>query len=892
MKKMRFLSLLLLPLLLVGCNQKENFDSKGIEVARSVGEIGEFNLLTPANGFSTSSGFTFTWEAASNADYYSLEIANREDFLNDPDEVYVKESNLSQPKFDLTYSLPKKDINYFWRVTALNKDHTKKSNQTGYFFYESANVGELEIEIEEADDWELHKEGSYADISIDRNNFFGNNKNSLVIKFDKEHTCQGIPKSDGWIVITKTEDRELYGTDAFYFNFFYSGQDASVLVRVLDYDGEYWHKQVQISRNAKQTCIIKYEDFELRTAGTNIFNRRFDWEHIRYFEVVFERTFGDGVCLFSDIKAVQYDNYDYMFMHKMDFKRDDIDSWKSEYLEFEKTVSEDGNELTLGYNPQSGFGGWCVQYINLYKFFATGDAIRMYMKYTGSNPSALLYFRIYEEDGDTWQFKTTFKDLIEGDYKELILPLKSFQRLEGGMNGDGAKQFSYIKYFAIGISGNYSEGTLSLKDLEIIKLDDILPSRIRTVPASGCIEDFNDYEAYTEIYYYWDQSAVNKDEAMKLDTSHRIGGRANTYCAEFDYKADMEMAVYQLYMDTSAVVGKNALSLWLKDMSPTQDETKYPGAAYLQYEDIAAEMTIQLTLDTGEWYRYIIPKLEKEWHNYTISFSDFELNNQVPGTPNPLVSDHIMHMAFGFKYFFYRQGSDGKPDTTKPYPTYAIANPVYIDEIYLTTAAETTVVELPGTLKPVDNVITVDTFEDYATSDDLFDNWEYGNALDYNLISISDDVSTQGGAKSIKMQYKSYNSVSYVRNTQIAHNAEARGIVLDIKGDGYATVYININLRSGTSTVKLRYALTSIPTTWTRYELGYHLFQGITEATANKKIYASDTKDIESISFGIVDNNHYTVSNIYIDNLKLSKVVTYTANSHSSIAQEVRYEIT
>ena len=156
--------------------------------------------------------------------------------------------------------------------------------------------------------------------------------------------------------------------------------------------------------------------------------------------------------------------------------------------------------------------------------------------------------------------------------------------------------------------------------------------------------------------------------------------------------------------------------------------------------------------------------------------------------------------------------------------------------------------------------------------------------LDYNLISISDEVSAQGGAKSIKMQYKSYNSVSYVRNTQIAHNAEARGIVLDIKGDGYATVYININLRSGTSTVKLRYALSSIPTTWTRYELGYHLFQGITEATASKKIYASDTKDIESISFGIVDNNHYTVSNIYIDNLKLSKVIAYTANNHSSIS--------
>ena len=472
MKKLRFLSLLLMPLLLVGCNQKENFDSHTVEVTRSTGEIGSFNLLTPHNGFSTSDGFKFTWEVAENADYYALEIANTENFLNDPDEVYVKENNLSFSEFDLTYALPKKDINYYWRVTAINKDHKKLSNSVGYFFYESKNVGELEIEIEDAEDWELHKEGSYADITIDRNNFFGNQKNSLCIKFDKEHTCQGVPKSDGWIVITKTEDRELYGTDSFYFNFFYSGQDATVLVRVLDYDGEYWHKQVQISKNAKQTVIVKYEDFELRTAGTNIYNRRFDWEHIRYFEVVFERTFGDGVCLFSDIKAVKYDSYKHLFMEKMDFNRDDIDQWKSEYLEFEKTVSEDGSELTIAYNPQSGFGGWAVQYINLYKFFASGDAIRMKVKYTGTNPNSTFYFRIYEEDGDTWQYKTPFSYLTQGEYKELLLPLKSFQRLEGGMNGDGAKQFSFIKYFTIGISNNYSAGSISLKDLEIVKLDD------------------------------------------------------------------------------------------------------------------------------------------------------------------------------------------------------------------------------------------------------------------------------------------------------------------------------------------------------------------------------------------------------------------------------------
>ena len=286
MKKILF-GLLLIPLLITGCGgnngakDETSFSTETITHTRKTGEIGAFNLLTPENGFSTNEGITFTWEEASNSDYYQVEIASTLSFVSDDeDEVYVRESNLSSPKFDLNYTLPKKDILYYWRVTALNKDHTKKCNEIGNFFYESAKIDEIPIKIEDEQDWVLHKQGSYADISIDRSDFFGTGHDSLAIVFDKEHTCQGIPSSDGWIVITKTEDRELYGTDAFYFNFYYSGHDASVLVRVLDYDGEYWHKQVQISNNSKQTVLIKYEDFELRTAGTNIFNRVFDWQHI------------------------------------------------------------------------------------------------------------------------------------------------------------------------------------------------------------------------------------------------------------------------------------------------------------------------------------------------------------------------------------------------------------------------------------------------------------------------------------------------------------------------------------------------------------------------------------------------------------------------------------
>ena len=452
--KIKYLGLLLLPLMLVGCTQQGgdtgSYNHETIARVSKTGEIGDFHLTGPENGFVTDTGFTFTWSEASNSDYYQIEIASTSEFItDDSDEVYVKESNLFYNHYDLSLNLPKKDAMYYWKVSAINADH-KKASEIGNFFCASPKIDEIPIKIEDEQDWVLHKEGSYADISIDRNDFFGTGKDSLAIVFDKEHTNQGIAKSDGWIVITKSEDRELYGTDSFYFNFYYSGHDATVLVRVLDYDGEYWHKQIQIANNSKQTIIVKYDDFELRTAGTNIFNRRFDWEHIRYFEIVFERTFGDGICLFSDIKAVKFDNYRNMFVDKMDFNSTDPKDWTYENFDFrnDMVISEDGSEITLNYtardaetNP-NGFSGYGFQNVNVYKFFVEGDAVRMKVKYTGSSTSAVFYFRILEEDNDRWQFKTPFTYFIKDQYKELVIPLKAFQRTDY-MSGDGAKQFYY-----------------------------------------------------------------------------------------------------------------------------------------------------------------------------------------------------------------------------------------------------------------------------------------------------------------------------------------------------------------------------------------------------------------------------------------------------------------
>ena len=885
--KKRFLALLFVPLLLVGCEQVDDpsysYNSQNIEVAQKSGEIGDFSLTGPFNGFVTNKEITFTWEEASNADYYQLEIANTETFVNNNErDVYVKESNLNSNTFSMTYSLPKKDIIYYWRVTAINKDHQKKSTEVCNFFYESIKVDSIPIEIEDADDWALHKEGSYADISIDRSDFFGTGENSLAIVFDKEHTCQGIAKSDGWIVITKTEDRELYGTDSFFFNFYYSGHDATVLIRVLDYDGEYWHKQVQIANNAKQTILMKYEDFELRTAGGNVFNKVFDWEHIRYFEIVFERTFGDGICLLSNIKAVKYDDYKDMFIDKMNFKMTDPKDWTYENYDFrnEMVISEDGSEITLNFTAKNaetnpnGFNAYGFQNVNVYKYFVEGDALRMKVKYTGASSNSMFYFRILEEDNDRWQFKLSFNYLVRDDYKELVIPLKAFQRTDY-MTGDGAKQFYFIQKFNIGLADNYATGSLSIKDLEVIKIDDIVKNRTRIVPENGCIEDFNNYDIYTQMYYYWEQSSVNKDEAMKLDTIHKAGGSSNTYCAEFDYKADMEMATYQLYMDTSAVVGKNAFSIWIKDASPKSDAGP---VSYLKEEDVAAEMTIQLTMDTGEWYRYVIPKLKKEWSKYTIAFSDFTLNNpdQLFDEPQPLASDHIIHMAFGFKYLYYDQQGNH-------YPTYAIANPVYLDEIYFVNASGSSIEDIGGTLKPdTDNPnrITIETMEDYAKDADIFEKWSYVTERDYNEMALSTDVSSQGGAKSLRMHYKGYESVSYARETQFANTVTAKGFAIDIKGDSKATVYLNLNWRSGTSLLKMRYTITAVPNVWKHYEIGFELFKDV--GGSSKTISMNYAKNIESVSFGIV-NNDYSASNIYVDNIRLLSNVDYMTNTATVI---------
>ena len=346
-------------------------------------------------------------------------------------------------------------------------------------------------------------------------------------------------------------------------------------------------------------------------------------------------------------------------------------------------------------------------------------------------------------------------------------------------------------------------------------------------------------------------------------------------------------------MDTTAVVGKNAFSIKLKDASPKVEDATFD---YLDEDDVTAELTIQLTMGSGEWYRYVIEKVSKEWQTYTIAFKDFELFNEksLVDDPNPLTSDKIIHMAFGFKYFYLDE--DGKG-----HPTYAIANPVYLDDVCFTNASETSNVDVPGIIKPDSgdtNKITIDTMEGYSSTSDVLGNWFYPKTYEYSGVELSNDVSNAatGGTHSIKLHYQGTDiksAATYSINTPFSKSVLARAISFDMKGDGKATVYLDINWRMGSTLFKMRYCfnkapatvnqLENVPATWSHYELGFALFRDADTATNKKTINQKSAKDIESITITIVGSDN-VASDIYLDNLRLINPSGYSVNTRNTIA--------
>ena len=78
----------------------------------------------------------------------------------------------------------------------------------------------------------------------------------------------------------------------------------------------------------------------------------------------------------------------------------------------------------------------------------------------------------------------------------------------------------------------------------------------------------------------------------------------------------------------------------------------------------------------------------------------------------------------------------------------------------------------------------------------------------------------------------------------------------------------------------MRCSLSNVANVWTHYEIGFNKFVDVGGST--KTITQNYAKNIESISFGIV-NNDGTESDIYVDNIRLLKNSSYSVNTATKI---------
>ena len=907
MKKKLFL---LIPVmaLLAGCSlssitdifsKKENVEITNLEFnegkdlsgTKQKGPIGDIELLAPAEGSIVTNEPTFSWSSVTNAHHYTLEVCSSPSFYSESTSiVYTRETNIESTSFKLSASLKQKNTTYYWRVTAVNEYNAKsvgkeKVSDVKSFFYKTEIVGEIPIPVGEKGDWTLHEVGSYADISIDHNDFFGTgDQDSLVISFEKENTSQGPITSIGWLDVQKAVEQDFYGTDAFYCNFYYMGHDSTILIRVIDQDGELWYKQVKFTQDARQVALLKFSEFTLRTRDTVVQNEVFDYEHIQAIEVCFEQTFGDGCCIVSGMKAVSYDEYSSMFIRNLNFNMVPLDEWVSESYNFKKTVSEDGTELTLEYSSEAGFNGnengmgsygYGFAKIPMDRYFADGNAIRVKVKYTGYKNNVNAIIRVYEPDKDRWSIEQPFSTLTEGEYTEITVPYQAF-----GQSSivEGKRQFYYISNLQFGLNNCYGSGSISYKDFEIVELPSV-SSNPRVVESDGIIENFDNYVYRAQAYEQWETSVVNKDEGIFLDKQEKFTNGTNVQTGKFTYKSDMSMATYDIYTDVK-VSGLNAIKFWIKDASVPN--TTNPIFANYKGEDVSPLVVLQIALKDGRWYRYNIDKAPRKWTEYTIPFTDFYLEQGIElDDSEPIESQNVVNFAFGMQYF-YLVNSGKVDEQNNPimvgYPLYTQNNPVLMDEIMFTSATESKVEALENELHMDSNGVTkVDDFE-YESNAQLENHWFGLNKHDYEHLELSDEVSSEGGTHSMKLDYKGANSPSYATYPTVGSDVECNAISLDIYGDGVATVYINFYIRAGATLHQYRRTISKPASGWHRYTIGFSTSNFTALTSGASALGKNSMQSLQRLTFGIINNSSNELSSIYVDNISFKRIYKAAPN--------------
>ena len=867
MKKSRFLIAALL-FALVSCGassapSKKDMPSIDLDTyiaeGKNTNALGEFDLLSPGDTLVLDEVNEFKWEASSNAETYMLEICSDPNFVKNIETVdYYSKENIKATSFYVYSQFTFKDHTYYWRVTAKNSSGTKESKSTFTFKVQAPDVQEYKLDLGEADDWRIHNDGANAEIAIDDNNFFGNDEKSLKVSFKKEDTI-----NRGWLIVTRTVEKNIHGTDALFFNMYYAGQDSNVIIRLVDRDNEYWYCPVQTSINAKQTVVMKFEDFIQRKGDVYVGNQEFNYERIKYFEVVFEETFGDGVLLMSGVKAIKFDNYKDEFIDKVNFSYYDKDRYTYESYDFPYEINDD--ELTLNYysteTAEHGkINGYGFLKLNLNCHIYGGDAFKVSVKYTGSKGSdggANAIIRIYEEDTDRYSYKIPYSSLVENEYRTLVIPFKAFAK--SAIQGDGKRQFYYIINLQFGLEKMYGNGTLSFKDFSLVKVKDYQTETARVVGPDGLVEDFSRYEFNSDIYKIWTVSEDNKDEYMDLYKASKVAGDGNYVAGSFLYKCDMKPATYYLPIENKNAEFK-ALSLWLCDQSLRDSRDQAMGV-----KEWNPDLVLYFRTRTGDTYSFLIEKLSPIWHKYNVPFANFK-NTKTGKSGESISSTNITHIGLSLQFYYMN------PSTGLPMPLYTDDNPVLIDNIYLSTndSLENEVKEKVLT-KDNDNYVYFDNFESYENNESMYDTWSYSSSRGFEERELSDDVSSKGGTQSLKMKFRGNKdgngaSPSYHIVTNSNGDNASKVLVVHLKSDVAANIYLNLFIISSGKEYKYRASIFAINSVWTEYVVPINKFIIDGGSTAMKM---DDTTKISRLSIGMDFNSDSNDHYVYIDNVYL-----------------------
>ena len=823
------------------------------------GAIGDFSAVTPVDGAVLTAIPVFTWTSAENADTYSLEIASSDEF-DVADEYYLVKSGIVSTTYNLTAEL-KKDKRYYWRVTAKNGNDTKViTGESLSFYYQATLYDEIPISVGYADEWKVHEVGSKATVTLDHSGFFADKtnaedmaakKDSLRISFDSEDTQRGekYVESNGWVVVTRSLEAEFYGTDAFYFNFYYSGNDAAAYFRLIDEDNEYWYAPIKLAVNAKQTIIMRLEDFTLRTKGTPVMNETFDYHYLKSMEIVFERVDGDGVAYFGNLKAIKYANYGDMVIDTVDFnkyKNSIVND--SVYFTFTNTVSEEGDSLTYAFTTNSGVAeskrGYGFVKMGVNKILASSDAFSFNVDLSGISTDAFNFLlRVVEEDNDVWTYKILAKDIpADGN---LLVPFAAFLLSE--FKGDGIRQFYFVKQFQFGLNNCYQGGAIKVSDLKAVLLADKVESLYKTtVSTEGLIEGFEDYGSAVDVYYKWETTTANKDEQIALYSEPTLG--RDNHAAKLYYKTDLSDAAYKISFDS--VDNYSAIEIFAKDCS---DGT------------YKATMTVYLFGGPNEMYSYELKKLDKEWMSYTIPISEFVLTEGSFGSQH-ISCENITGVALAFKYSFI-------------VPQYASGSYVCVDNIRFANATEYEKKEVAGKIKMTStNKAVINNFD----SDEEFVVWEKKQDAPFSqsevatntAATINETETASATGRSLQLTYKTQMVAPYCAYLVVDSNVTAKGLTFLLKGDNRENTYIEVIIYVNNKAYKKRVDIVS---GWNYYSIGFSEFK---YNNTTEGVSASDVSSITQIAMYIKNyTGNYIASSLYMDEIYFDNSITTATNS-------------